>query len=83
MNITFITSLDFTTYKPYTEQPMPMVESLFNKRLYKIYELMKTLDDIDPSSHKWPYESGKLDQTVSSDEGEQFLLISPSFRTHL
>ena len=47
MNFTFITSLNFMTYKHYNEQPMPMVERLVNRKLYKNYELLKTLDDID------------------------------------
>ena len=46
-NITFITNYDHITYKHYLEQPMPMVERLINKKLYKNYGLIKTLDGID------------------------------------
>ena len=38
INNSFITSLDFLTYKHYMEQPMPMVEMverIVNRRLYK------------------------------------------------
>ena len=35
MNITFTTRLDHMTYKHYLEQPMPMVERLINRKLYK------------------------------------------------
>ena len=35
MNMTFITRLDHMTYKHYIEQPMPMVERLINRKLYK------------------------------------------------
>ena len=44
MNITFILSLDFMTYKHYMEQqPMSMVERIVKRKLYKNYELNKTL----------------------------------------
>ena len=33
MNITFMTSLDFMTYKHYMEQPMPMLERKINKNI--------------------------------------------------
>ena len=59
-NITFITSLDHMTYKQYLAQPMPMVEGLNNKNLYKKYNLVKTLDDIDLTLHMGPYETGKF-----------------------
>ena len=61
MKITFITRLDHKTYKHYIEQPMPMVERLINKKLYKNYEFIKTLDDIDLTLHMGPYESGTRD----------------------
>ena len=35
MNDIFITSLDFMTFEHYIEQPMPTVERLVNRRLYK------------------------------------------------
>ena len=41
MKITFKTRLDHMTYKHYSEQPMPMVEKIINKKLYKNYELIK------------------------------------------
>ena len=47
------------TYKQYIEQPMPMVERLFNRKLYRNYELIKTLDDIGLTLHMGPYETGK------------------------
>ena len=43
MNFTFITRLVFMTKKHYKEQPMPMVERLVNGKLYKNFELRKTL----------------------------------------
>ena len=33
-NITVITNLGFMTYKHYTEQPLPMVERILNRKLY-------------------------------------------------
>ena len=42
MNITFLTSLDFLTYKHCMEQPMPMVERILNRKLYKNNEPIKT-----------------------------------------
>ena len=62
MNITFVTSLNHMTYKHYIEQPMPMVESLIYKKLYKKYDLMKTLDGIDRTLHKGDNETGKAVQ---------------------
>ena len=47
------------TYKHYKEQPMPMVERSINRKLYRNYELIKTLDDIDLTLHRGPYETGK------------------------
>ena len=59
MNTTSITSLDFNTCKHYIEQPVPMVERLVNRKSYKNYELIKTLDDIDLTQHMGAYEKGK------------------------
>ena len=61
MNITFKTSLDHMTYKHYLAQPMPTVERLINKNLYKNYELIKNLDDIDLILYMGAYETGKED----------------------
>ena len=61
LNITFETRLDHMTYKHYFEQPMPLVERLINRNLYKNYELIKTLDDIDLTLHMGAYETGKAD----------------------
>ena len=36
-----------------------MVERLFNIKLYRHYEPMKTLNDIDLTLHMEPYETGK------------------------
>ena len=47
------------TYKHYLEQPMPVVERLINKKLYRNYDLKKTLDDIEYTSHMGPYGTGK------------------------
>ena len=58
------------TYKHYIEQPMPMVEKFYNKNLYKNYELIKTLDDIDLTLHMGPYESRKRDVYYTSGEYE-------------
>ena len=49
------------TYKHYIEQPMPMVKILIIRRLYRNYELIKTLDDIDLLLHMVPHETGKAD----------------------
>ena len=38
---------------------MPMVERLINRKLYRNYELIKTLDDIDLTLHMGPYDTGK------------------------
>ena len=70
MNITFITRLDHMTYKRYLEQPMPMVERLINRKLYKNYDLIKTLVDIDLTLHMGPYETVK-ETYNSSDEVEK------------
>ena len=61
MNITLKTRLDHMTYKHYLEQPMPMVERLIIKRLYKNYDFIKTLNDIDLTLHMGAYETGKAD----------------------
>ena len=61
MNITFITSLDFMTYKHYMEQPMPMVERIVNGGSYKSNEFLKTLDDLDLTLHMGAYEKGRQD----------------------
>ena len=36
MNFTFKTRLEHMTYKHYVEQPMPMIERLIDRKLYKI-----------------------------------------------
>ena len=59
--ITFITRLDHMTYKHNTEQPMPMFGRLFNRKLYKNYDLIKTLDSINITLHMRPLETGKTD----------------------
>ena len=59
MNSNFKTRLDHMTYKRYSEQPMPMVERLINKKLYRNYDLIKTLDDVEYTLHMGPYETGK------------------------
>ena len=61
MNITFIPSLGFKTFKHYMQQPMPMVERIVNRRFYKNNELIKTLDDIDLTLHMGAYEKGRED----------------------
>ena len=66
MNITFVTSLNHMTYKLYIEQTMPMVERLINKKLYKIYDFMKTLDGIDRTLHMGYHETGKADVQYNS-----------------
>ena len=40
---------------------MPMVERLVNTKLYKNYELIKTLDGIDLTLHMGVYEKGRED----------------------
>ena len=70
MNITFRTSLGFMTYKHYIEQPMPMIERIFNKKLYKNDQPIKTLDDKDLTLHMGPYENGRRDVYDTTDEGE-------------
>ena len=61
MNITFTTRLDHMTYCHFLENPIPMVERLNNRNLYKKYNLIKTLDDIDLLLHMVPCEPGKPD----------------------
>ena len=68
--ITFKTRLDLMTYKHYIEQPMPMVERLIIRKLYKNYELINTLDDTDLTLHMGAYETGKADIHYSSNEDE-------------
>ena len=58
------------TYKHYMEPPMPMVERIVNRRLYKNNELIKTLDHIDLTLHMGPYENGRRDVNDSSDDDE-------------
>ena len=58
------------TYKYYMEQPMPMVARLVNRKLYKNYELIKTLNDIDLTLHMGAYEKGE-DVHYNSDEDEK------------
>ena len=67
-NITVRTRLYHMTYGNYMEQPMPMVERLINRKLYKIYELIKALDDKDLTLHMGARETGKADIHYSSDE---------------
>ena len=43
------------------EQPMPMVEKLVNRNLYKNYEFRKTLDDIYLTFHTGVYEKRRKD----------------------
>ena len=71
MNITFKARLDHMTYTNYIEQPMPMVERLISKKLYKSYELIKNLDDIDLSLHMGAHETGKTGIHYSSADGAQ------------
>ena len=70
LNITFITRLYHMTYKNHMEQPMPMVERLINRKLYKKFELIKTLVDIDLTLHMGAHETGKADIHYTSDEDE-------------
>ena len=70
MNITFIASKNFMTYKYYMEQPKPMVERITYRKLYKNNELIKTLDDRDLNLHMGAYENGREDVCVSTDENE-------------
>ena len=49
---------------------MPAFERLVDRKLYKLYELKKTLDDIDLTLHKGAYEKGREDVYYSSDEDE-------------
>ena len=70
LTITFTTSLNFMTYKHYIEQPMPMVEKIINRKLYKNNKLIKTLGDIDLTLHMGPYENRRRDVHDSSDEDD-------------
>ena len=47
------------TNKHYIEQPMLMVERLIDRKLYRNYELIKTLCDMDLTLHVGPYETRK------------------------
>ena len=49
------------TCKHYMEQPMPLVETIVIRLLYKNNELIKTLDDIDLALHMGAYEKGRED----------------------
>ena len=40
---------------------MPKVERLINRKLYKHYDLIKTLDNIDLTLHMGAHENGKKD----------------------
>ena len=66
------------TSKYYIEQSMPMVERLFIRKLYKNYELKKTLHDIDLTLDMGPFEAGK-ETYNSSDEDEKLLLVFARF----
>ena len=68
MNIFFKTRLDQMTYKHYIEQPLPKIERLFNKRLYKNFKLIKSLNDIDLTLQMGANETGKADLVYYSDE---------------
>ena len=67
INITFLARLHQLTCKHYTEQPMPMVERLIKRKLYENYELIKTLHDMDLTSHMGTYEKGRRDVSDSTD----------------
>ena len=45
MNVTFMTRLDLITYEHYLQQPMSMLERLFNKKLNKNPELVEMTKD--------------------------------------
>ena len=81
VNNSFTTRLDYMTYKPYLEQSMPMVESLFNKKFYKNYDLIKTLDDIDLTLHMglMKLESRHTLLTTNDDKPICFLDVSCLF----
>ena len=52
------------------EQPMPTVEKLITRELYKNYGPMKTLDDLDLTLLTGVRETRKKDIHHSSDEDE-------------
>ena len=79
MIITFITRLHHMTYEHYIEQTMPMVERLIIRKLYKSYDLIKTLDDIDLTLHMGAHETGKAHMHYSGDEDEELLLVFDQF----
>ena len=64
MNITFTTCLRDMTYRHYLANPMPMVEKLINRNLYKKYNLIKSLDGIALLLHMGPHETGEADIQV-------------------
>ena len=70
MNITFTTCLRNVTYCHYSENPMPTVERLIIRNLYKKYDLLKRLDAIDLLLHMRAHETGEADIHYSSDEVE-------------
>ena len=47
MNITSIPSLNLMTYEHYFMQPIQMIESVLNKKLYQNPELVKRLKDVN------------------------------------
>ena len=79
INITFKTKLDHMTYRHYFEQPMPMVERLINRKLYKKYDLIKTLDGIDLTLHMGAGETGKADIYYSRDEDRLVFMKTNTF----
>ena len=52
------------TYRHYLENPMPMVERLVNRNLYKKYDLLKSLDCIDLLLHMGRHETGEADRIL-------------------
>ena len=70
MNITFIINFEHITYEDYLEQPMLMVERLINKKLYKNYGLIKTLDGLDGTLHMTWYETGVAEMPYVSEKDE-------------
>ena len=79
MNNTFITKLDHMTCKHCIEQPMPMVERLINRKVYKKYELIKTPNDIVLTLHMGHCESEKRDVYYTSGEDEYLRLVFARF----
>ena len=60
MNITYTAILEHMTYRHYLDNPMPQVERLINKNLYRKYDLIKSLDGIDELLHMGPLETGEI-----------------------